>query len=197
MFLDEGLDLIHVVDLDGAKNGKPCNLSIVEMISSTGITVELGGGLRTIQHFREADNAGVTDFIIGSNLTEGSNVLREFSKEFSGRIVAGIDARHGLMATHGWEKNTTLTIEEVVRKIEILGFSRIIYTDINKDGTLAGPNMKQLKIMCETTDLPVIASGGISRVQDIQMVKTLGTAGVIIGRAFYEGKITIQDMILC
>ena len=112
-------------------------------------------------------------------------------------MVAGIDARHGLMATHGWEKNTTITVEEVVKKVEALGFSRIIYTDINQDGTLAGPNLAQLKKVCETTDLPVIASGGISRVGDIQNVKKLETSGVIIGRAFYDGKITIEDMISC
>lgn len=197
LFLDAGLDLVHVVDLDGARDGKPCNLSVVESISSTGIKIELGGGLRTIQDIRQAASAGASEFIIGSNLVDGSDVLKQSSEEFSGRMVAGIDARYGLMATHGWEKNTTITVGEVVKKVEALGFSRIIYTDINQDGTLAGPNLAQLQKVCETTDLPVIASGGISRVSDIQNVKKLETSGVIIGRAFYDGKITIGDMISC
>ena len=181
LFLDAGLDLVHVVDLDGARDGKPCNLSVVERISSTGIKIELGGGLRTIQDIRQAASAGVSEFIIGSNLVDGSDVLHQFNEEFSGRMVAGIDARNGLMATHGWEKNTIITVEEVVKKVE----------------ALAVTNLTQLQKVCKITDLPIIASGGISRVADIKNVKKLKTSGVIIGRAFYDGKITIEDMISC
>ncbi|MCH7612426.1 MAG: 1-(5-phosphoribosyl)-5-[(5-phosphoribosylamino)methylideneamino]imidazole-4-carboxamide isomerase [Candidatus Marinimicrobia bacterium] len=199
-FLDAGFDFVHVVDLDGAKAGKPMNLSTVEKIASTGITIELGGGLRNESHLKQAVNAGAKDLILGTKLLDQGPVITEWTKLFPGRLVAGIDAKNGLVAVHGWGKTSSITAVELVRKIESLGFSRVIYTDIQRDGMLSGPNIEQLKSIAEITKLPVIASGGVSSFEDIENIKSLvdlGVEGVIVGKAIYEGKLTLQELIQC
>ncbi|MAG21335.1 MAG: 1-(5-phosphoribosyl)-5-[(5-phosphoribosylamino)methylideneamino]imidazole-4-carboxamide isomerase [Candidatus Marinimicrobia bacterium] len=199
-FLEVGLDLVHLVDLDGARSGHPMNLPVVEAVAATGITVELGGGLRTIHHLRQATESGVEYLILGSRLLSDITVLREWTEHFPHRFVAAIDARDGKLSTHGWEFTTTVDVTEVVEKVESLGFSRIIYTDIQRDGMLSGLNLLQLRSVARSTTLPVVASGGVAGVEDITSVKKLhaaGVTGVIVGKAFYEGKITLEEMSQC
>ncbi len=199
-FLDIGLDLLHIVDLDGARTGQPQNLATVEAIAKTGISIELGGGLRGRLQLQQAVDCGVTFLIVGSSLLSDQTSLREWTDEFRGKLVAGIDARNGKMAIHGWEKETLVEAVTIARQIEILGFSRIIYTDIARDGTLAGPNLKQLKEVASVTSLPITCSGGISNLKDIHKVKKLqaqGVSGVIVGKAFYEGNITLEELGRC
>ena len=199
-FLDAGFDFVHVVDLDGAKTGKPVNLATIEEIASTGITIELGGGLRNKSHIEQAINAGASDLILGTKLLDQGPVIKEWTKLFPRRLVAGIDAKNGLVAVRGWGKTSSITAVELVKKIEPLGFSRIIYTDIQKDGMLAGPNIEQLKSIADITQLPVIASGGVSSLEDIENIKSLvylGIEGVIVGKAIYEGKLTLWELSQC
>lgn len=199
-FLDAGFDFVHVVDLDGAKAGKPMNLSTIEDIASTGITVELGGGLRNESHLSQAVSAGARDLILGTKLLDQIPAIKEWIKLFPRRLVAGIDAKNGLVVVHGWGKTSSISAVELVKKIEHLGFSRVIYTDIQRDGMLTGPNIEQLKSITEITPLPVIASGGVSSFEDIENIKSLvnlGVEGVIVGKAIYEGKLTLRELIQC
>lgn len=199
-FLDAGFDFVHVVDLDGAKAGKPMNLSTIEKIVSTGITIELGGGLRNESHLKQAISAGAHDLILGTKLLDQIPVIKKWIKLFPGRLVAGIDAKDGLVAIQGWGKTSSITAVELVRKIESLGFSRVIYTDIQRDGMLTGPNIEQLKSIADITSLSVIASGGVSSLEDIENIKSLvdlGVEGVIVGKAIYEGKLTLRELIQC
>jgi len=199
-FFDYGFEFVHVVDLDGAKYGKPVNLPSIEKIASTGITVELGGGLRTHDHLIQARNAGATDFIIGTTLLGSETDISDLIQIFPGHLIAGIDTKNGMMAVNGWGETSSITAGELVDKIERLGFSKIIYTDIQKDGMLTGPNIEQLKSFVGITQLPVIASGGVSSLEDIEDIKSLvclGIEGVIVGKAIYEGKLTLQELIQC
>lgn len=199
-FFEAGLDLLHVVDLDGARIGKPVNLVTVEAIAKTGIRIELGGGLRTKEHLLQAVDCGVTDLVLGSRLLSDEPVLNEWLSLFPGRLAAGIDARDGMAAVHGWESNSTVEAIELANRVEDLGFSRIIYTNISRDGTLTGPDLPQLETIANITALPVIASGGVRNISDILTVKklqSLGVSGVIVGKAFYEGNITLMEMSRC
>ena len=151
-------------------------------------------------HLQSALDSGVTDLILGSRLLSDEKELQEWLSCFSGRLVAGIDARDGKVAIHGWQSTTEVKAVDMAQKVDSLGFSRIIYTDISRDGTLTGPNLSQLEMVARQTSLPVIASGGVSGVKDIQAVKKLhsvGVKGVIVGKAFYEGNITLEEMSQC
>jgi len=200
-FLDVGLDLVHIVDLEGAFKGKPQNLATVESVASTGVQIELGGGLRTANHIQQAIDCGVTEVILGSTLFTSEKHLKTWSEQFPGIFVAGIDARKGKVAVHGWTSNTYLSATKLVSTIENLNlFNRVIYTDITRDGTLKGPNLDQLIEISQWTSLPVIASGGIRSIQDITAIKELeniGIKGVIIGKAFYDNRITLEEMAEC
>ncbi|NOZ04513.1 MAG: 1-(5-phosphoribosyl)-5-[(5-phosphoribosylamino)methylideneamino]imidazole-4-carboxamide isomerase [FCB group bacterium] len=200
-FLDAGLDWLHVVDLDGARTGQPENLETVEAIAKTGIKIELGGGLRGKEHFIRALDSGVEALILGSLLVNATDAeLEDWSASFPQKFIAGIDAKEGKVAIHGWNTTTTVAAVELVKKAERQGFLRVIYTDIARDGTLAGPNWEELERIARQSALPVVASGGISGMDDIRKVReyaSLGVTGVIVGKAFYEGKITIEDLKQC
>lgn len=199
-FLDAGLDLVHLVDLDGARSGHSENLSVVEAVASTGIDVELGGGLRSADHLQQAAESGAKYLILGSCLLLDITILREWTECFPHSLVAAIDARNGKIATHGWKSTSAIDVIKIIEKVEFLGFSRIIYTDIHRDGMLSGPNLQQLEFIAGSTTLPVVASGGITSMADIDAVKKLhaaGVSGVIVGKAFYEGKITLEEMSQC
>lgn len=199
--LDTGLDIIHVIDLDGAREGKPMNLKTVKLLAETGIHIELGGGLRTAEAIHQAVDSGAEEVIIGSSLLKSEEYLKELSERFPGILIAGIDARRGKVAINGWKTDTLLSATSIISKVNSLGlFSRLIYTDIARDGTLSGPNLKQLIKISKMTSLPIIASGGICSLQDIAAIKDLediGIKGVIVGKAFYENKITLEDMTKC
>lgn len=200
-FLDVGLDLIHVVDLDGARDGKPMNLVTVELLAATGIQIELGGGLRTEKYIQQAVNSGAKEIILGSSLFHSKERLLGWYEQFPGILVASIDARHGKVAVHGWKSDTSISSTSLISQIEALGlFNRLIYTDITRDGTLAGPDLVQLLKIAQSTSLPVVVSGGIRSFPDIQTIKRFedkGIKGVIVGKAFYEDKVTLEDMTKC
>lgn len=199
-FLDNGFDFVHVVDLDGAKTGKPVNLISVEKISATGITIELGGGLRNQDHLMQAMDAGASDLIIGTKLLDLETVISDWITMFPGHLIAGIDAKNGMVAVQGWEKISIITAIELIKKIEEMGFSKLIYTDIEKDGVLAGPNIKEIKKIANATSIPLIASGGVSSMEDIEKIKSISNQnirGVIVGKAIYENKLSLAALRSC
>lgn len=200
-FMDAGLDLLHVVDLDGARAGKPMNLHTVELVAATDIQIQLGGGLRAADDIRKAVDSGADRIVLGSSLFDSGESLWERLTDLPGIFMAGIDARDGNVAIHGWKSTTTVPDTELVSRVESMGrFQGVIYTDISRDGTLAGPNVDRLTRFAETTTLPVIASGGIGSLEDILAVKktvNMGVEGAIVGRGFYDGKITLEEMTRC
>tara|TARA_Y100001934_G_C12296581_1_gene747716 strand:+ start:511 stop:1227 length:717 start_codon:yes stop_codon:yes gene_type:complete len=199
-FLDAGISFIHVVDLDGAKIGSPQNLATVEKIAKTGIEIEFGGGLRKLSHLVCAIESGVRDLILGSKLISDGNEIQEWIEQFPGRLVAGIDVKDGYIAVSGWKKTSSISAIDLVQTVTQLGFSRIIYTDIATDGMLLGPNLEQLQSISQSSSIPVTASGGVGNIFHIQSVKQLvhlGIDGIIVGKAFYEGQITINEMASC
>ncbi len=199
-FLAAGLDWLHVVDLDGARAGSPANLETVALLAATGIGIELGGGIRTAAHIRQALDSGAQQVILGSSLLSQVERLPQWLSAFPRRLVAGVDARYGRVAVHGWQDTTTTTAKELIARLEKIGFDRLIYTDIGVDGTLRGPDIPQLKAVARATHLAVTAAGGIGSVEDIQAVMALQSAGVtsvIVGKAFYDGRISLEELAAC
>ncbi len=199
-FLEAGFDLVHVVDLDGAKAGEPKNLNSVEEIAACGITIELGGGLRTVDHLTSAINAGTQDLILGSKLLTIGSVIDEWIAKFPNRLVAGIDAKNGMVAVEGWEETSAVSAIDLIKQLGKKGFKRTIYTDIQRDGMLSGPNLEQLKTFAEHSPIPTIASGGVGSISDIKNIKSLSMNninGVILGKAIYDGKITLKELSQC
>lgn len=198
-FLNNGFELLHMVDLDGAKNGHPVNLSTLEKIAKTGIKIEFGGGLRTKKDLQKVNDCGANFLILGSSLLSNIEEIKSWESDFKNKLVAGIDSKNNMVCTHGWESESQFSISTVLKKISGINFSHLICTDINKDGTLKGPNFKQLKEISNLCDIPIFASGGVSNIDDIKKLKQLknGITGVIVGKAFYEGKIKIEEMLKC
>ncbi|HJM11908.1 MAG TPA: 1-(5-phosphoribosyl)-5-[(5-phosphoribosylamino)methylideneamino]imidazole-4-carboxamide isomerase [Candidatus Marinimicrobia bacterium] len=199
-FLDAGFDLVHVVDLDGAKDGEPKNLKSIEDIASCGITIELGGGLRSESHLKSAINAGAQDLILGTKLLNIGSVIDEWVSMFPNQLIAGIDAKNGLVAVEGWEETSTVYAIDLIKQLGEKGFKRTIYTDIQRDGMLSGPNLGQLKSFAEYSPIPTIASGGVGSITDIKNIKSISMNninGVILGKAIYDGKITLKELSKC
>lgn len=191
-FLDEGAEWLHVVDLDGAKSGRPQHLGVLEKIALLGVSVQFGGGLRSANALQSALDAGASRGIVGTRLTQDEETASQLFEEFGERVVAGVDARAGKVAVHGWTADSGKEVVEFVRSLAAKGCRRIIYTDIGRDGELAGPDVEGTKRLLEP-GIPMIASGGVSRLADIEDLARIGVEGVIIGKAFYEGRFSLRD----
>ena len=198
-WVEQGAEILHVVDLNGALVGHPVHKQEVEAIcTGLGVPVEFGGGLRSLQAVEEAMEAGVVRVVVGTAAYESQDLLRSLCKRFPGKIVAGIDARGGRVAIKGWQKETSMDAVDLARRCERDGVSRIIYTDISRDGTGMGPNIEQTLHLARAVKIPVIASGGVASLKDIQSLKGLegdGVEGVIVGRALYGGAFSLQEAI--
>ena len=198
--LDNGIDLLHVVDLDGARTGFPVNMSTIETIAATGINIELGGGLRSTEDIQIAIDGGVNEIILGSAIVNQPEDIQGWLKTFPGRFIAGIDAKDGQVAVNGWISTVRISASNLIKDINKMGFNRVIFTDISRDGTLNGPNLNQLESIAKISEIPIISSGGVGSLQDVEDIRQyekLGVKGVIIGKAFFEGRISIEDMCLC
>jgi phosphoribosylformimino-5-aminoimidazole carboxamide ribotide isomerase len=193
----EGASFIHIVDLNGAVAGRPIHTQeIAAICRETRLTVELGGGLRSLQAVEEAFNLGVDRAVIGTAAYEDPDFLRLLCASFREKIVVGIDARYGKVAVKGWQETTTLDAIELAKRCEANGASRIIYTDISRDGTRHGVNIEETRKLASTVSIPVIASGGVATLEDISRLLPLekdGVEGVIIGRALYNGSFTFRQ----
>jgi phosphoribosylformimino-5-aminoimidazole carboxamide ribotide isomerase len=187
----EGAELIHVVDLNGAVEGRSVHTrEIAAICANISVPIELGGGLRSIAAVAEAFALGVARAIIGTAAYDNPEFLREACQKFPGKIVVGIDARGGKVAVKGWKETTTLDAVELARRVESDGASRIIYTDIARDGTREGVNVAETRRVAQAVKIPVIASGGVATLDDIRRLKALdkdGVEAVIVGRALYTG----------
>lgn len=201
MWADMGAELIHVVDLDGAMEGRLKNIAIIkEMVKKSGVKIELGGGIRDINTVGEVLAAGIEKVVIGTKALD-DGFIGNIVKKFGDKIVVGIDANDGIVYTRGWVLRSKIKAVDLVQKMSDCGVKTIIYTDIARDGMMSGPNIKSLKEILEVSDANIVASGGVSTVNDIKRLKDLeiyGLSGVIVGKALYEKTIDLKEAIkLC
>jgi phosphoribosylformimino-5-aminoimidazole carboxamide ribotide isomerase len=191
---EEGASLVHVVDLDGAFNGQPANADIVKkIIYNSSVDIQVGGGIRNLQTVESYINAGAYRVILGTVAQEDPKFVADACREFPDKIMVGIDARDGNVAVKGWVEVSDKKATDLARQLETCGVSGYIFTDISRDGMLQGPNLKSIREFVDHTSLPVIASGGVSRLKDIEDLLALepnGIAGIIIGKALYDKNIT-------
>jgi phosphoribosylformimino-5-aminoimidazole carboxamide ribotide isomerase len=191
-----GAQHLHVIDLDGARIGKPENISIVgEMSEKLSIPLQLGGGIRTIETIEMVLSRGIQRIILGTGAVENTGLVEKALKMFGNSIVIGIDARDGMVAIEGWSKTSRFTAVDFAKKMEDLGTRTIIYTDISRDGMLTGPNLRAMEEMAKVINIEVIASGGVSKLQDIKDLKETGVSGAIIGKALYTGDVDLTEAI--
>jgi len=189
-----GASHLHLVDLDGARDGQPRNLSVVASILKTvNLSCELGGGIRNEQTIRELLDLGLCRLVIGTLAIRQPEWFRSVCRQFPQRLVLGIDARDGKVATHGWLQTSDMSATELARQFNNEPLAAIIYTDIATDGMLAGPNVAAMAEMQAAIDLPVVASGGVTTTEDVAQLAAAAMAGCIIGRALYEGTITLPN----
>ncbi len=191
----QGACLIHVVDLNGAVDGEPKNLPQIESVMKTvRVKVQVGGGIRTIETVRRYLNAGVSRVVLGTAALTNRALLDQACQEFPQRIVLGLDARDGRIAVKGWTTVSDVKAIDLLKELSGCAIAAVIYTDIARDGMLNGPNIPALKEVVEYSSFPVIASGGITRLEDLQAVRSLGRKieGAIVGKALYDGKLDLK-----
>jgi phosphoribosylformimino-5-aminoimidazole carboxamide ribotide isomerase len=193
-FVQQGARLLHLVDLDGARDGLSVNRQAVrDIVRAVQIPCELGGGIREEDTIQDLLDLGLHRLVIGTKAIKEPDWLRAMAERFPGRLAVGIDAKNGHVATDGWLEVSSVKATELVRDLETLPLAAIIYTDIAKDGMLEGPNFAEMAEMKQATKHPVIASGGVTVASDVRQLAALGLDGCIIGRSIYEGKLTIAE----
>jgi phosphoribosylformimino-5-aminoimidazole carboxamide ribotide isomerase len=192
-FVAQGARHLHIVDLEGAREGLPVNLpSVQEIVAAVDIQCELGGGIRDEQSVTELLSFGLARLVIGTSALTDPEWFRAACRRHPNRLALGIDARDGLAATDGWLQTTNVTALDLARQFDGEPLAAIIYTDIASDGMMAGPNVTAMAAMQAAVRVPVIASGGVTTVQDVARLAAAGLAGCIIGRALYEGNLTLD-----
>ena len=190
----QGAALIHVVDLDGAKDGSPKNMElIIRMAKELAIPIEVGGGIRDKETIQKYLDSGIARVVIGTAALEDEQFVKEIVSIFGEKIVVGLDAKNGELMQNGWTAGSGKNVLDLAKLLEDIGVKRIIYTDIQRDGTLTSPNFDGIKKLIETVAIPIVASGGVTKLGDIKNLTTLDVEGVIIGKAFYEERIDLQD----
>jgi len=195
-FISDGAEWLHIVDLEGAKVGRPVNTDSIAAIAALGkLKIEVGGGIRDEASIKQLLDMGVERVIIGTKAVSDFEWFSEMAKKFSGKLVLGLDARGSRVSTHGWTKDHPQSLLEFATEAAKLPLAAIIYTDITKDGMMAGPNFERTKAVVEAVDVAVIASGGVRETDDIRKLTQLGVEGVIIGRALYEGTLKLSEAI--
>jgi phosphoribosylformimino-5-aminoimidazole carboxamide ribotide isomerase len=190
-----GAKRLHVVDLDGARAGRPVNLDVVRDIAAAGLEVELGGGLRTLGDIELALSLGAKAVVLGTAAVERLDLVRLACARFPGQVVAGIDARGGEVRIAGWEQGTGLPVVEVARRVKEVGVALVEYTDVGRDGVFAGVDADGAAALQRQAGVPVIVSGGVASLADIAACRTAGLAGVVVGKAIYEKRIDLAAAI--
>ncbi len=198
-FVEAGAEWIHVVDLDGAKAGKPVNLDVVErIVKETGADIELGGGIRSLESAHRALECGIARVIFGTRIATDLEFVEKAFRELKHLAVAGVDAKDGIVKVSGWTEGDSVGLYDLLKALDRSGVGRYIVTDIATDGTLAGPNLNMLAQVCDIVSGQVIASGGVSGLSDIQAIIDLqkpNLEGIIVGKAIYEGRATVPEML--
>ncbi len=195
---EEGASLLHIVDLDGAKDGKLCNYDIIKrIIGEININLEVGGGIRTLNQIEDLLNIGVYRIILGSIAVKNIDLVKEAINKFgSDKIVIGLDTKNFQVAINGWLEVTSIDALTFALKLQNIGVKTIIFTDIAKDGMLKGINLEQTKTLVDGTNLNIIASGGIAKLDDIKLVQDIGCNGVILGKSLYTNQFSLKDALI-
>ncbi len=195
-FVEAGCEWLHLVDLNGAFAGEPVNAAPVEAIlERTKVPAQLGGGIRDMATIERWIDKGLARVILGTVAVENPELVREAATAFPGKVAVGLDARNGMVATRGWAEETDQTVTDLARRFEDAGIAAIIYTDINRDGAMQGPNVEATAALARAVTIPVIASGGVSSLDDIVALRDCGTDlnGAISGRALYDGALDLKE----
>ena len=197
-YKDHGFKNLHIVDLDGALTGETVNLDIIQdIISKFDLKIEIGGGIRNFESIQKYTDAGVEKVILGSAAIKDKNFLKEACNKFKNKIALGLDAKDGNLSVSGWKENLKIQTLDFLKEINAFGVSRIIYTDINRDGMKASPNFDETVKIAEQSNCPVVISGGVSSMTDIKKAKELKSRnieGIIVGKAIYDGDIKLEEL---
>ncbi len=197
-YKDHGFKNLHIVDLDGALTGETVNIDIIdEIVGKFDLKIEIGGGVRNFESIQKYTDAGVEKVILGSAAIKDKNFLKEACQKFPDKIALGLDAKDGYLSVSGWKENSHLKTLEFLKDINDYGASRLIYTDINRDGMKLSPNFDETKNVANNSNCPVIISGGVSSIDDIKKAKELGNKnieGIIVGKAIYDGDIKLDEL---
>ncbi|MES9684922.1 1-(5-phosphoribosyl)-5-[(5-phosphoribosylamino)methylideneamino]imidazole-4-carboxamide isomerase [Gottfriedia acidiceleris] len=197
-FEKAGAKVLHIVDLDGARTGERKNASIIkEIVQNTNLNIQLGGGIRSLDSISFWLELGVEKVILGTAAINNRQLLEQAVLKYGNRIIVGVDAKNSFVAINGWEESTNQDSFEFCKQLELLGVKTVVYTDISKDGMLSGPNLDAYKRLAEETNLNIIASGGVSSINDLKSLSRLNVYGAISGKALYEGKFTIEEALKC
>ena len=198
-YKDHGFKNLHIVDLDGALSGEIVNLDIIqEIIKKFDLNLEVGGGVRSIDSIKKYTDVGVEKVILGSAAIKNKNFLKQACKKFPNQIALGLDAKDGYLSISGWKENSNKLTLDFLKEVNDFGASRLIYTDINQDGMKQGPNFEETSKVADTSNCPVIISGGVSSIDDIKSAKELNNnniEGIIVGKAIYDGDINLNELV--
>lgn len=197
IFAQAGIDFIHVVDLDGALDGRATNRDLIAKLKKeSGLGVEVGGGIRTLEQIEDYLAVGIDRVIIGSMAVKNPDFVKAALEKFgSDKIVVGIDAKNGMVATEGWLETSNVDYISLAKAMEKIGVTLFVYTDVDRDGTLTGPNFEHYeRLVAELTTAKVIASGGIAEQSDLVKLQEIGVAGTIVGKAYYNGNISLEEL---
>ena len=197
-YKDYGFKNLHIVDLDGALTGKIVNLGIIqEIVSKYDIKIEIGGGVRSLDSIKQYVDAGVEKVILGSGAIKNKKFLKESCEQFKGQIALGLDSKDGNLSVSGWKENLNIKTTDFLKEVNDFGVSRIIFTDINRDGMKTSPNLDETVKIAELSSCPVVISGGVSSINDIKKAKELNNKkieGIIVGKAIYDGDIKLDEL---
>lgn len=193
-----GAKILHIVDLDGAKDGKRSNEPVVrEILENIKIPIQLGGGIRDEDGIKSLFNLGVSGVILGTVAVKNPTWAKEMIEKYGEKIIVSIDAINGLIATNGWQEVSNIKAIDFIKELKAYGLNRIVYTDIEKDGMLIGPNFQMYEEVVKSLSIEVIASGGVTSLEDIKKLKNMGMYGAIVGKALYDGKLDLGEVLKC
>ena len=191
----QGAEYIHIVDLDGAKTGNSSNrLAIQAVAKAVSIPLQVGGGIRSMEIIDEHISSGVSRIIIGTAAINNRSFLKEAVEKYDDKIAVSIDARNGLVATDGWTEMSDIKAIDLLKELEVIGVKTVVYTDIFKDGMMQGPNLEELLTMDKASTIDIVASGGVSTKEDIEKLKKMNLYGAIIGKALYDGALSLEEL---
>ena len=197
-YKDHGFKNLHIVDLDGALTGETVNLDIIqEIVRKFDLKIEIGGGVRNFESIKKYTDAGVEKVILGSAAIKDKNFLKEACEKFPNKVALGLDAKDGYLSVSGWKENLNKLTLDFLKEVNNYGASRLIYTDINRDGTKVSPNFEETAKVADVSNCPVIISGGVSSIDDIKKAKELNNKnieGIIVGKAIYDGDIQLDEL---